>query len=475
MTTILVFDLGTTYFKAALIERSGRLLHVVRIVPPIRRTTSGLMELDAPEFAATIRRAIDQLRRLDAPAMARIEAITFASQTNSFLLLDRHGCPITPILLWPDRRAAALEPEIDTSSSIPRFSATTGIPELSAQFMVAKLMWIRRQQPDLWQAAAKLCLISDYFTLLLAERHVTEAGAAGLTGLVDIRHCRWWPIALERFAIPAVWLPELVRPATDLGPVGREAAQAYGLPKRCRLVVGCLDQYAGAIGLGNVEPGIVSETTGTVLATVQCTNTLVQDASGIFQGPAFGENRYYRMVFGDISATYLHWYRDQLADRPDFDELTCLAASVEPGSAGLRLRTAAGATRVEDRFDGIAEIHERGHFVRCIMETVARALADQVREVGRGALPTEVRSGGGAAHSRIWLQIKADMLGIPFFTTECPEPTSMGAAMLAEAALRSDSVRSVAGAWLKLKPPCVPAPETHKSYQELNLAALESP
>jgi xylulokinase len=313
-----------------------------------------------------------------------------------------------------------------------------------------------------------VCLISDYLTLLLANRHVTEAGAAGLTGLLDIHRCRWWPKALARFQIDAQWLPDVVRAATDLGPIDAKAAGRFGLPATCRFVVGCLDQYAGAIGAGNVQPGMVSETTGTVLATVQCAERFAWDIGPeVFQGPGFRKGLYWRMAFGDVSANYLHWYRGQLPDRPSFDQLGALAQRIEPGAEGLSLRAGAPLTRVESVFEGWTAQHTPGHAVRCIMEAAAWALSDQVAMLSRDCPPAEIRSTGGAAQSDLWLQIKADVLGIAVTATQCPEPASLGAALLAQASLGGTDLVEIARQCVHRKPPHRPDPQHHRQYQTL--------
>ena len=208
--------------------------------------------------------------------MSDVEAVTFATQTNSFVLLDAEDRPLTPLILWPDRRAAQLEEEVCGRCDIPGFSATTGIPQFNFQCMAAKLLWLQNRSPEIWKRASKLCLISDYLTLLMTGKHVTEAGAAGLTGLG--RYPSLPMVARDVGAISTstrVRLPAIVRAGTDLGPIDPRAARRFGLPPSCRFVVGCLDQYAGAIGVGNVEPGMISETTGTVLATVRCADRFV--------------------------------------------------------------------------------------------------------------------------------------------------------------------------------------------------------
>ena len=399
-------------------------------------------------------------------AWAAVEAVTFATQTNSFVLLDAACRPLTPIILWPDSRAAGLEEEFCRLCAVPGCAATTGVPVLTRQFMAAKLLWIKRHAPQIWKRTAKICLISDYLTLLLTGQHATEAGAAGLTGLLDIHQLRWWPEMLAGLNIPLSFLPRVVRAGSDLGPIASQSAgvgaelAGLALSPQCRFVVGCLDQYAGAIGAGNVRPGSMSETTGTVLATVRCTDQFPAAASpGVFQGPAFARDLYYQMVFGEVSANYLEWYRRQLPDRPDFTWLAAQAARVPRYGSGLRLRSevplpAAGhGGTIGEVFEGLTPAHTPGQVVRCIMETVASALREQVMTLCQGSLPAEIRSAGGGARSDLWLQIKADALAIPVRATDCPEPTCLGAAVLAEAALSGSDIPAIADRWVRLKIP----------------------
>jgi xylulokinase len=467
MTKILAIDLGTTYFKFTLFDRDGRLLETCQTELWLSDAGFDRMELRADAFTLSIARGIATLQGL-CGNLADVEAVTFATQTNSFLLLDAKGNQLTPVILWPDSRAVELELEARRRCETPEFAATTGVKQVSFQFMLAKLLWLQRQSPEIWTQRAKLCLISDYLTLLLTGEHVTEAGAAGLTGLADIHRCEWWPEMLARFAIDRRHLPSIVRAGTDLGPLAPAAARRFGLPASCRFIVGCLDQYAGAIGVGNIEPGMLSETTGTALATVRCADHFVAEPGcGVFQGPGFREGLYWRMAFGDVSANYLQWYRDQLPGRPDFGQLTALAEVIEPGAEGLRLRTSVGLTDPRDVFAGWTPKHTAGHAVRCIMEAVAVALAEQVAALSEGAMPREIRCAGGAARSELWLQIKADVLGAATVTTTCPEPTSLGAAMLAEATLAATDLRQIARQWVRMAPPHQPSALRHREYEAI--------
>ena len=467
MGKILVIDIGTSYFKTALFDDGGRLCGVSRVPTPSRSMSGGLVEIDPCAFGEAIAEGIGRIRE-EVGNLDDVGAVTFATQTNSSVLLDKSQQPLTPIVLWPDRRAMALEDEVRQISRIPGFRATTGIPLLSYQFMAARLLWFQKCEPATWAKLDKLCLISDYLTLLLTGRHVTEAGAAGLTGLVDIRRCQWWPEMLAALGVEERCLPAIGRAGTDLGPILPEAATRFGLPASCRMIVGCLDQYAGAIGAGNFAPGSLSETTGTVLATVRCTDRLNTELDpSVFVGPAFAEGLYYQMVFGETSANYLEWYREQLPDRPSFEHLSEMADKVPPGAGGLWLRTDVPLNRPEEVFEGLQGRQDRGREVRCIMEAVAFALRDQVRALAGDDRPNEIHCAGGGARSDVWTQIKADVLGVTTMTTRCVETVSLGAAILAGASVRGCDVPMIGREWVRFDQPRSPDPQRHELYNSL--------
>ena len=468
MRTILTLDLGTTYFKVCLFDEQGRLRARSRMAAPIRRTPDGRCEMPAGRFVAAVRSGIRGLLAGTPCGLRSVSAVAVATQTNSFLLLDERHRPLTPLLLWPDRRA-----EVDAPRRRRWYAAMnalrrrTGVPAVTPQFMVAKLDWLRRHKAGIWSRARRLAMIGDYLTWWFTGIDATEAGAACLTGLCDIRTLRWIEPACERTGLKPDWMPAVVRAGTDLGPVVPERAEQLGLPGSTRFVVGCLDQYAGAIGVGNVHPGDCSETTGTVLSAVRCAARLAKPASSVFQGPAWTADRFYRMTFGSRAANLLERYRDQRPDRAEFPALDALAARCPPGARGRRLAGEEDEGTGPVAFAGGESPPDPGRDVRCILEGVAQALWRQVRELGPTRRLAEIRCAGGGARSDLWLQIKADRLGTRTTATRCPEPTSLGVAMLAARALGWADMEEIACRWVTPRVSMTPDPARHALYRRL--------
>jgi len=449
-STVLVFDLGTTNFKGTLFDINGELKALARIPTPFTNTRGVHSEISVPAFDTAIQSLADDLRASAPEDYAAVAAVTFSSQTNSFVLLNPSGDALTPFIIWNDRRAAAINPPLDAFMALPDFYARSGVPGLSPEFMLAKLYWHQEETAEMWERVDRILLISDYLTWRFTGKYVTEAGAAGLTGLIDIHTLEWREDALALLALERDSLCDIVRAGTNLGRITTSAAESFHLSGDCQFVVGCLDQYAGAIGAGNTKSGDVSETTGTVLATVRCVDEFGPVAGGpVFWGPSAAPGRYYQMVFGDVSANLLEAFRNALPDSVDFEVLGEEAAGATGDRLVLPRNLDTPALLEHVRMWAIDE--PRGEAVRAIFEGVAASLNEQLTQLCGTSRPKQIHSVGGAARSTVWMEIKANALGLPLRAVACPEPTSLGAALLAIHGLTGESLESLATRCVKLE------------------------
>ena len=372
---ILCFDLGTTNFKAALIDDDGRTVALARIPCPVHRSLPGRAELSIDEFEGVIADLAAHVARDTEGVLSDVRAVTFATQANSFLLLDRHDEPLTPLILWPDDRA---RDDVEPMNQLDSLRRITGVPRLDFEFMPAKLRWLRRHAPATWRKTHRICGIGDYLTMCLSGEYVVEAGAAALTGLDNAQSSQWWRPALDTVKLPSEWLPRLVRAGTDVGPIRAAAAERLGLPVTARVVVGCLDQYAGAIGLGGVDSERFCETTGTVLAAVCVANEWRNDLPiRVFQGPAFDEEHYFRMEFSATSTNLLDFYLTRLAEPMSVQQLDLLVAQEYMTKNRVDIPSIESAGSIDRCFVNVDVSHAPAKVALAIMERIAPGFIEQ--------------------------------------------------------------------------------------------------
>jgi xylulokinase len=468
MHHIVSLDLGTTYFKAALVDHEGRFVGLVQRPAPVTHPEAGRWEIAPVEFKSLIRDMLCELAQQEPTRWKSVACLSFSTQTNSFVLLDENDEPLTPVILWPDRRARA---DADLDESMQRVytaagtAASCGLPRLNHQHMVAKLHWLARCDQTVWSQTRHVCLLSDYLTLWATGRHVTEASVIGFTGLLNIWDLQWNLEACQLLDLKPWQLPHVVRAGEPIGRLTRDFAQLTGLPDSCVFVAGCLDQYAGAIGAANVAPGVLSETTGTVLTVLRClfreeAQEAATSAKQTYLGPSFEPDRFFQMVVSPVSAGLLERYIDTLPHRPPYSVLEEAAASVGPGADGLSLDLKAPAHGEHVPLVGWKPFMGPGHGVRAIMEAVASALKQSIIELGVNNDAKEVRNTGGAARNTLWLQIKADTIGLPMRPVYEEEPACLGAAVIAGGWLLDQPTEQLAREWVKFRPVIEPSVPT---------------
>jgi sugar (pentulose or hexulose) kinase len=197
-------------------------------------------------------------------------------------------------------------------------------------------------------------------------------------------------------------------------------------------------------GLGGVAP--VSDSTGTVIACVRSADDY-NPKKNCCMGPGVGAG-YYQLGWDNNGAGVLDWYQKTQAPDASFPKLDAEAKAIPPGADGLT------ALPQADRKEGLAgfldyrDNHTRGHYVRAILESVSASLTHLIDYLCPESRPQRIVSTGGGAKSDVWLQIKADMLGVEFAASDCPEPACLGAAMVSAVALGwFDDIQSAGITW----------------------------
>jgi xylulokinase len=462
---VLGIDLGTTYFKAGLFSERGEILGMGRAVVAAETATPGRFEVPAARFQALLREVTSgALREASLPAEA-VRAVSYSSQANSFLLLDRDGLPLTPVILWQDRRVEEMPAGLARLLARPDFLAVTGLDIVSPLMCAAKLLWLRTNEPRAWEHTAAVMTVSDYLTFLVTGERAGDSGTASLLGLWDLSAGRWWTQAFEELGFPAAAFSRLAPPGTVVGRTGGRAEELFGLPRGIPFAVGSLDHHVAAVGSGVGTAASVLESTGTVIACF-AESAAYAPRRGCAMGPGVpGAAPYTSLAFHDSGAVVLEWYRNRYAGELSFDELAERAARVPPGSEGLVCLPLADTYPGREGFVSASAAHGHGHFARAIMESIAGELSLLLSRLCGDSFPPRLLSTGGAARSELWLRIKADITGCAMVTAGFPEAACAGAAMLAAAAAGWFATAiEASSAWVRPDRTVLPDPEGRRAY-----------
>ena len=460
MELVLGIDLGTSYFKLGVFDRSGELRGLTRVAVETNNGDGSLCELPIDRFWQLLNNGLADACKQANAGPKDIEAVGYSSQVNSFLLLDCDDKPLTPLILWPDSRVQNIHPDIGQLWQGDDFLQTTGLGlAVNPQFALSKLAWFRDNQSQLWAKVHRVMTISDYLSFSLTGQAVGDAGTASLLGLYDLPNQQWWPQALEIIQIQPAQLSKPLLPGTVVGPLSADGAKRLGLRAETIFSVGSLDHHLAAIGAGLGQIADLSESTGTILACLNL-NKQYQPANNRRIGPGLNGQHYYQIAFNnDDGASGLQWYQKEYAPDLSIEELIGLAEKVNPGCDGLVAHPSANSYEGLSGFDNQTKQHTPGHFIRAMMESTTASLAKLVDDLCAQEKPTRIVATGGGAKSDLWLRIKANILGVEFVTTNCAEPACKGAAMLASLACGwFDSPKHAADTWISIAKD-FPAPE----------------
>ena len=443
MSCVLGIDLGTSYFKAALFDQTGALRGLSRLPVP-KRTEGGCCELAIEDFWRVIGECISGACAEARIAPEEIVAVSYASQANSFLLLDEQNHPLTPLILWPDLRAAEERGRAQTLWEHPRFLSVTGLGIGSPEFMVHKLCWFQEHEPALWASTRHVLTLADYFAFGLTGLFQGDQGTAALLGLWDIQRQEWWDEALRAIDLPARYLGQPLPPGHALGAISTVTAQAFGLRPGVPVIAGSLDHHVAAMGagLGSIAPA--TDSTGTVIALLRdC--PVWEPRPGCCMGPAAGKVGYYQLTFSNHGAGILEAYQQRHAPEATLPSLLKMAESGEP---------------------------PHGPPIRAILEDAAEEVASLVRQLYGTHPPARIVATGGGARSDLWLQLKADHVGAEFVVTQCQEPACLGAALLAAVAVGwFPDLSAASAAWVHARKAYAPSAIPQNKQTPLRKAA----
>jgi len=454
-------DVGTSAVKGLAIDLDGRVLASAEAPYPLYTPHPGWAEQDPSDWWQSTETVLGRLRA----ATGSAAGIGLSGQMHGLVALDAADRVLRPAILWNDQRTAADCEQIEETVGLQRLIALTGNRALPG-FTAPKLLWLRRQEADVYRRIDRVALPKDYIRLRLCGEHATDLSDASGTLLLDVAGRRWSEEVLGALELSPDWLPHALESPALSGVTADGVAVAAGGG----------DQAAGALGVGVDRPGPLSialGTSGVVFAALDGFAADPQARVHVFCHAVPGG--WHAMGVMLSAAGSLRWLRDAIAPEASYDELLAQAATWPAGTEGLLFapylvgeRTPHADPDARGAFVGLGIRHDRGALVRAVLEGVAYGLRDSLDLIEQlGGAPALGRVSGGGARSDLWLQIVASALELPLERVAVDEGAAFGAAILgAVAAGAWPDVHAAVAATVRPRDRVEPVPEWVARYRE---------
>lgn len=481
---ILGIDVGTTSLKAAVFDHEGVQKASAVVEYSLLTPQPNIVEAPCGIYMDSIVKCMEVIRSGGAVDTRDVTAVGFSVQGETLCLLDEAGQPLKNAIVWMDNRAGEQAEKLRAHFGDELCYQVTGQVSFEACWPAAKLLWVKENEPELFARTRHFLLLEDYVIYLLTGKFVAEGSLLTSTEYWDIRTKKYWPEMLEFIGIDESALPEIRESGELVGTILPEMAELLGVSPQARITTGCLDQAAGAIGVGNIYPGIFSENIGAALAICVPTSKLTYDPNRQMPVHYFATPDTYMMHTFTTGGMCLRWFRDGFCQQEiDMQKLTGLDAydlmgreadSVPPGADGLICLPHLQGSMAPDVnlnakgvFYGATLQHGKPHFVRSIMESLGYLICRNLEAIDAMGLEVkQIRTMGGGSKSDIWNQIKADITGKTLHVTYSSQDTAcLGAAILAgKAAGVFESIESAVNSMVKIKKTFEPNPANREVY-----------
>ncbi|MCB0253932.1 MAG: xylulose kinase [Anaerolineae bacterium] len=452
-TFLIGVDLGTSVVKTSLFNTEGRLKADATRATRLNQPAPGKADQSGEDFVVATLETVREVVERAGIAPSSVAAIAFDGQMAGAMGIDRDWNALTP--WYPSALDNRYLPYID--EMVARAGGQVVALNGSLPFMAPRMLWWQDKHPDLYRRIHKVLMLANYVAGRLADLRADDAfiDPSYLTwiGVSDTEGRRWSEELADVCGIPLAKLPRIVPSTEVIGRLSAESASVCGLPAGIPLVAGAGDQVAGCLGAGLVRSGQLVEVAGTFPVLATCLDSYFSDTRyGMLQSLAgpLGADHWYPMMYISGGGLTHRWYRDQFAApemaRAAAEDVTAYrlldeqAAQVPPGAEGLLFiphlvgRTCPNDPEVRGAWIGFTWIHERPHFYRALLESMAYDFAqalDVVREYIPDVQFDEVRVIGGGAKSDLWNQIKADVLGVPYVRLQREDISPLGCAIMA--------------------------------------------
>ena len=441
MSLFIGIDSGTQSVKAVVLDLETRKVIADARAPHelIGGLPPGHMEQDPADWTFALERVLLEVSgKLGAERAKQVRGIGVSGQQHGFVPLNAKGEVIRPAKLWCDTSTTAECALITKKLGGPKAAIRKTGNLILPGFTAPKILWLKRNEPANYRQLRQVLLPHDYLNFYLTGNYFMEFGDASGSALMDVRKRAW-----SREVINAIdknladWLPPLSASHEAAGTLRPALAAKFGFSPDVVVSAGGGDNMMGAIGTGNVSPGVVTASFGTSGTIYAYADKPVIDPAGEIAAFCSSTGGWLPLLCTMNVTTVTEQVRTLFGQ--DHSAMATAVEAAPAGAGGLVLLPYFAGERTPNVPDGSgvllglnSQTFNAGHLARAAMEGVTMGMNYGLRRLAvLGVKAKEIRVTGGGAKSPVWRQIMADVFGVPVVAMVEDEGAALGGALQA--------------------------------------------
>ncbi len=439
MKYLLGIDFGGGASKATLLSEAGEVIATATYEYKTSYTKEGWVEQNPEDWYIATKENIKAVLCKSKISASDILGIALDAATHTAVLMDKNFSVLRPSIYWTDIRCLSQVQFLKENHSETILKEVLHSP--GSIWTLPQLMWIKENEPDIWEKTEKICFAKDYVRHKLTGDYVTDYIEAEGSMFFDFNNLCWSEELLSVLGFSPRKLPKVIKPTDIAGKITKEASFDTGLSEGTPVICGTTDTVMEVFASGGASKGSMTVKLATAGRICVITDKAYPDKN-IITYSHFVDSLWYPGTATKACAASFRWFRDTFGG--DFEALDNEAEKIDIGSNGLIYHpylngelTPYQNPNLCASFVGIRAGHALGHFARAVMEGVCMSMKDcmlTLNDIGIHHSEKAVAIGGGAK-SKLWRQMLADSLGITLVTKEHSD-SSFGSAMLAGIALK---------------------------------------
>ena len=463
-------DLGTSAVKLLLMNEAGHIEKIVSREYPLSFPHSGWSEQNPYDWYD---KTLDGLKELLSECDKRlVDGISFGGQMHGLVTLDAQDEVVRPAILWNDGRTT--EETVYLNEQIGRERLTGYTANIAfAGFTAPKILWMQKNEPDLWAKVKKIMLPKDYLAYRLSGTFCTDYSDASGMLLMDVKNKCWSKEMMEICHVSREQLPDLYESFEVVGTLKKEIASELGVPETVKVIAGAGDNAAAAVGTGTVGANHCNLSLGTSGTLFVSSDKFGVDEHNALHSFAHADGGYHLMGCMLSAASCNKWWMDEILKTKDYaGEQKGIQTLGENQVFYLPYlmgeRSPHNNPNARAMFVGMSMDTTREDMTLAVLEGVAFGLRDSL-EVARslGIRIDSSRICGGGAKSPLWRQIIAAVMNVKLEIIESEEGPGYGAAILAAVGCGTfESVERACEKLVKVIDTVEPDPVLVQKYEE---------